>query len=97
MKPLKERIAIEQAYEDGINVEFEPLDKTYKWKNVKTPKDETIFYWAYNDYRIKPKPIEFWVNVYDDYISGAYETKAETTAGSTIGLIKTIKVREVTE
>ena len=63
MKSLKERTEIQQAFLNGADVEcciignnsYGPLDHC----------SEPDFNWMINDFRIKPKPMEVWVNVYD--------------------------------
>ena len=96
MKTLKERIAIEQALLDGEIVQEFNIDGDYTWDCGK----EHIFYWNCCDYRIKPKPMEFWVNVYNSTvtpISIYYEKSRAENAAATYGAIKTIKVKEVIE
>ena len=100
MKTLKERIAVEQAYEDGINIEYEPSNKGYAWQDLTTPKNVMVFYWQVTNYRIKPKPMEFWINIYEKApLKIYYDTEDEAkNAGEWFSdYIKTIKVREVIE
>ena len=96
MKPLKERIAIEQAFEDGKSLEVDVgITGTYQ---IYGDDPEPIFYWERNDYRIKLEPIEFWVNVFDKFNGAyAYETEEKAINGASMPPIKTIKVREITE
>jgi hypothetical protein len=50
---------------------------------------------------IKPKPLEFWINIYEDqdnhYPRSYLTEKSAVDAAVSSGYIKTIKVREVTE
>ena len=91
MKTLKERIEIEQAYEDGKKVDWMTYNGGWHELGV-INKDKTIFDWKYNDYRIKPEPLEFFLSFYDAGHIGVTTTMAGSPAN-----IKTIKVREVTE
>lgn len=101
MKTLKEKIEVMQAALDGADIEMvritAPADED-EWNLTNNP----VFDWNNFNYRIKPKPLEFWVNVYDSVVPyDSYETEKEAKdrAGRNNGikLIKTIKAREITE
>jgi len=62
MKSLKEKIEVMQAYLDGEKIEHR-MDDTGEWKDV---YNAPYFQWGEWDYRIKPKPMEIWVNIYAD-------------------------------
>lgn len=57
--------------------------------------------WDFNfheDWEIKPKPMEFWVNFYDNGSVYLHSTEAAARSMRESGVnSKTIKVREVTE
>ena len=57
MKTLRERTEIQQAYLDGAEIEYKLSNE---WARNPSPQ----FAWNQHDYRIKPKPMEIWVNVY---------------------------------
>jgi len=100
MKTLKERIAIEQAYLDGETVLYQNASNGVSWPPLYSNDPEIVFDWEAFDYRIKPEPMELWVNVYKDsdgqYISTHLaEHEAERSATPNSKHIKTIKVREV--
>ena len=62
MKSLKERTEIQQACLDGAEIQCKTNTMILsKWGEVRTPQ----FEWHKTDDRIKPKPMEVWVNVYD--------------------------------
>lgn len=94
MKTLKEKIEVMQAALDGKDIEYTP-HKDY-WEIDPSPS----FNWDRFNYRIKPEPMEFWVNVYEggetDGELAIYlmETVAKDR-GAQLGARKTIKVREV--
>jgi len=100
MKTLKERIAIEQAKLDGANIEWIQLNGLYNgWRDF-NPDPDAIFAWHDCDYRIKPKLMEFWVNVWSDRETNlCWESKenAEAAAHGVPGYIKSVKFREVIE
>ena len=90
MKTLKEKIEVMQAALDGKEIET----KVYGgWDDQPSPE----FNWIDFDYRIKPEPIEFWVNIYRDCRCGDYKTKADALEKASPDVQNTIKVREVTE
>ena len=64
MKTLKEKIEVMQAALDGKQVEFK-FNGSEWGRCLVNPN----FGWTDYDYRIKPEPLELWVNVVDDYTS----------------------------
>ena len=62
MKSLRERTEIQQAYLDGESIESR-IAKCITWM---IPSGEPKFNWNTHDYRIKPKPMEIWVNFYPE-------------------------------
>lgn len=93
MKTLKEKIEVMQAALDGKEIQILICDGWDDWDNDTLP----AFNWGANDYRIKPEPMEFWVNVYDDGIKILISHEANIDNYEKDGLVKTIKVREVIE
>ena len=99
MKSLKEKIKVMQAADAGKDIEFF-AHKVDGWNALLVKGDDINWSWNTLDYRIKPEPMEFWVNVYSsDPVNVYYDTKEEAEASGKRfnDYIKTIKVREVTE
>ena len=89
MKDLKTKIEVMQAALDGEKIEFQ--DSNGDWID-----SDPAWNWNSTDYRIKPKPREFWVNIYASKDMGyAYETEEKAVQAGGINALKTIKVREV--
>lgn len=95
MKTLKQKIEVMQAFEDGQEIERKIRPTGEKWLEVGLPS----WNWSDNDYRIKPKPLEFWVNVKDDGRVSLlkYGSTEEAIQDCRWLEFKTIKVREVIE
>ena len=96
-KTLKEKIEVMQAALDGKEIEYKNCASN-KWNKCSEP-EMNFEYWGCGDYRIKPEPMEFWVNVYncDDIEIFTHKESAEIAGRCTSNFIKTIKVREVLE
>lgn len=97
MKTLKEKIAVMQAALDGK--EIDQSRKAYadgEWIRCYDPKTLN-FNWEKYDYRIKPKPLECWVNTYDGNISQGYDTENDARAVKINHVQRTVKMREVIE
>lgn len=92
MKTLKEKIKVMQAALDGKEIEYK-YPEGGEWHSTNNP----LFKWVLFDYRIKPEPLEFWVNVYDNDGGVAHKTKEQAIQGHGGDKCKTIKVREVME
>ena len=62
MKTLKEKIEVMQAFLDGKEIEIynDVVDPCY-WESIANPE----FNWEYNDYRIKPEPVQVPFNISD--------------------------------
>lgn len=67
-----EMIAVIQAHKDGKKLE-------YRTKGMVGWDDVTNVVWSFHstDYRVKPEPRTFWVNVYPTGEKFAYETKED--------------------
>ena len=66
MKPLKERIEVEQAYDNGKDVDWISLrdaDPT-RWRALNDAKETVVFGWDRFNYRIKPEPMEFIISIF---------------------------------
>lgn len=98
MKDLAEKIEVMQAALDGkeIEVKYECSDKEYR----KPHELGILWNWQIADYRIKPEPREFWVNIYKErdgeetYYLHTTEYSAKSREDATK---KTIRVVEVIE
>ena len=69
MKTLKEKIEVMQAALSGKKIEYNIYNgaqETPKWEAY--VNNTPIWAWDRTDYRIKPVPLEFWVNVYKENI-----------------------------
>jgi hypothetical protein len=96
MSELKTAVEVAQALERGEVVEHQYIGDSGKWRNTKSGgwswcPDQII-------YRIKPKPLECWVNVYGDNLFSAYRSKegAEKCVSGTASRVA-VHMREVTE
>jgi hypothetical protein len=81
-----------QAFERGEAVEFRDNTEAH-WNDSRVP----IWAWGYYDYRIKPKLIEGWMNVYPGGNGGLYESREDADRHSRFSQrrIRCVKVREV--
>lgn len=103
MKPLKERIEIEQALLDGGDLQWSSLGG-FKFHDIPIANaNDFVFDWDEKDYRIKPEPVEYWIRVWDarkgdtteTYISAEGDTPCFNKEYDEIKQLRTIKVREV--
>ena len=95
MKTLKEKIEVMKAALDGKEIEHTWMNQD-DWILTQT-QPHPDFNWQKMDYRIKPEPMEFWVNVSSDF---GFRTKEEALLTAKLfknKKIRTIKVREVIE
>ena len=93
MKTLKEQIEVMQAALDGKNIEVDE----HGWGELSNPQEEQ-YNWELFDYRIKPEPLEFWVNVYSSGRVYLHDTEAKAKAMyEDDENVILVKVREVTE
>ena len=65
MKSLKERTEIQQAFLDGTDIvkRYLGCKADTLWNDC---VDIEAFDWGNYDFKIKPKPMEIWVNIYAD-------------------------------
>ena len=98
-KELARHIDAMLAFQNGKDMEYCKLEPHgYEWTTLR--KNGTLsFNWQTYDYRIKPKPREFWLNLYRNDGHSFVVHKSEETAkrAADPDLKKTIKVREVIE
>jgi hypothetical protein len=99
MSTLAEKIAVMEAFDRGEAVQSLPyLHLNGAWREEPRP----LWNWAYCDYRIKPKPREFYLNRYVDGTWGigphenAVSAALEVSRGTT-SRYECIHVREVIE
>jgi len=91
MKSLKEKIEVMQAALDGKEIEYK--NNGGKWYPCQIQAFDS---WHCGDYRIKPEPMEFWVNVYPyECLNVCHNTKDMAEKMALGSCEKTIKVREV--
>lgn len=82
---LDEHIAIMQAFKDGKPIQVK--DCNSGWRDVDNPSWD----WVSAQYRLKPKPMEIWVNEYNpacgSRLGGAFETSqaAKEASGTSPG------------
>lgn len=89
----KEMIAVLQHFEAGGKVQVKSINPHItKWEDT----DHPLWDFVNQAYRIKPKPLELWVNVYDDgAIGSANYSRREATvvrgeAGRTVHMIEVL-------
>ena len=77
--PVEEMIELLQAFQRG-----EQLEWKYKEANIWHPVRNPIWDFNHQEFRIKPKPLEMWINIYNDKMIYKHETKQEAidNAGS---------------
>jgi hypothetical protein len=68
-----EMIAVIAAHRDGKAIQFRTVETECDWRNIESP----VWDFQSSDYRIKPEPIEYWVNIYPSKAIGHHETKDE--------------------
>ena len=90
----KKAIEVMQAYVDGAEIAV----RYFGFCND-APDAEPLFNWDAAEYRIKPKPREFWINLYrnDGHSFMVHTSEEEAKRRADTDLKKTIKVREVIE
>ena len=81
----KKAIEVMQAFVDGVETEYHSIPDRVNWYLVGA---NPVWSWGADEYRIKPKPREFWLRGDDNYRDGSWHV----VPGSGMGAIK---VREV--
>jgi len=90
-KTLQEKIAVMQAAAEGKKIEFRDLVYV-AWADCPNPK----WNWGYFDYRVKPEPREFWINLYPCNMY-PYDSKESADLCASTARLECIHVREVIE
>lgn len=99
MTTLAEKIAVMQAAENGATIQarstLRPASRPESpWEDT----DRPVWDWCSNEYRVKPKPLERWINVYPDgLLSMAYESANKARELSHGALRTAVHMREVIE
>ena len=91
---IDEMIAVLQAAKEGKQIQAR--SKHYPdggWRDT----DISSWHFFPFDYRVKPEPREFWINVYPDHIDCIAHRIRERAIASCAPDAKTIRVREVIE
>jgi hypothetical protein len=98
----KELLPVMEAWARGETIECRRLGSSDKWESF-----GDILWLDECEYRIKPKPLEVWINVYsaghsssdidDDALAFATQQEAEQFGKRFPGYRHTIKLREVEE
>ena len=70
MKTTREMIEVMEAFDNGETIECKSTLST-KWLITTIPS----WTWGINDYRIKPKPREIWVNEYPSGYGSVYKSE----------------------
>ena len=60
----REAITVMQHYAYGGEVEYRVLPRG-EWRSM--VDDEPYWNWGMSEYRIKPKPVEFWITYYPSH------------------------------
>lgn len=89
-KRLLANLEFLKAFAEGQDVQARCYT-TKEWVDMNNP----TFMSTDVTYRIKPRPIEGWVNVYEGGLSGLHSTKASADANAKVGRIKCVFMREV--
>lgn len=88
----KKMLPIIEAYAKGEVIQYKSSNGIWYIEKDLTFTDEP------ENYRIKPKPMEFWINIYPDGgKSEPHMSKEKADEWATTDRIKCIRVREVEE
>jgi len=91
MTDLEAKIKVMRAFLEGKEVEVSLSDDDSRWTALESPSWD----WVAFDYRIKPKPMEFFVDVYAGETANRYEIASDSNRELRGVAYKTIRVREV--
>jgi len=90
----KEKIEVMKAYDEGKTIEFSPRKSVYsrpKWDFCPNPQWD----WIGFEYRVKPEPREWYINMYADGRVHMYDNKSEADWWAGSNRKECVKVREV--
>ena len=92
IKELDRQRKVMQAFADGERIQVSDILSLSNpiWLYANNP----VWDWEYFDYRVEPKPREFWVNVYSTYAK-VHKTVEQAERWADPDILETIKVREV--
>jgi hypothetical protein len=92
---LPEQRDIIQAAIDGKALQMRVLNQGRPWQD----REPTHFNFGHYEYRLKPVPREWWVNVYASLPNGGYlyETRQLADSNAVSNRSGCIKVREVAD
>lgn len=88
------------AAADGKKIQFRFRNLIDGWHDLVF--ETAAWDWAVHEYRIKPEPLEGWVNVYPKAtpewrVGGVHETKASADMCAGSDRLRCVKMREVEE
>jgi hypothetical protein len=73
-----EMIAVIAAHRDGKTIQFRTVETECDWRDIESP----VWDFQSSDYRIKPEPLECWVNVYEHGTNTVFESKVMAEAAA---------------
>ena len=94
MNTIDEAIRILLAMQEGKEIQAMVKDTGWNKRDVSA---DVMPNFQYFTYRIKPEPLEFWVNVYPHGSACLHETEKLAIQHRSDGVSRTIKVIEVIE
>ena len=100
MNTIDEAIEVLQAMRDGKTIQVESDNGPQPcWEDRDEECEDELPDFYNLEYRVKPEPIEFWVNIYPPPHGSAclHETEEEANRNRCGASSRTIKVREVIE
>lgn len=88
----REIIAVVQHFDAGGEVQVKSINPHItRWEDADCP----LWDFVNQAYRPKPKPLELWVNVYDDKEYRTHESKERALKSSSGACLRTVHMREV--
>ena len=95
MNTIDEAIEVLQGIKDGKAIQS--ALEGYKWEDRDDTYNNDLPDFHNLNYRVKPEPLEFWVNVYPHGSACLHETEKLAIQHRSDGVSRTIKVIEVIE
>lgn len=96
MHTIDEAIEILEAMKAGKTIQIRVYDPIGWADRVKPHCDKMPDFLRFT-FRVKPEPIEFWVNAYPEGYGRLYTTKEEALKSSGTNYVQTIKLVEAEE
>ena len=84
----KQFIDVLQAFVDGRPVE---VKTQFGWEEIKNPN----FGSSPENYRVKPEPREWFINIYENRACGLYHSKMAADNNAVVGRVECVRVREI--